>query len=61
MLVKAVASTWFAAFGGWLMLGETLSARGIAGCALILGGMILSQLNISFAGMTAAVRRVLRA
>ena len=51
----------FAAFGGWLMLGETLSVRGITGCALILGGMVLSQLNISFAGVSAAFKRVMRA
>ena len=51
----------FAALGGWLMLDETLSARGAAGCAFILGGMIVSQLNISFAGMGAAFKRVLRA
>jgi len=34
----------FAAIGGWLMLGETLSLRGLAGCALMLTGMIVSQL-----------------
>lgn len=34
----------FAAFGGWLLLGEVLSGRGIFGCALMLGGMLLSQL-----------------
>jgi len=34
----------FAAIGGWLMLGETLSPRGLAGCALMLTGMIVSQL-----------------
>lgn len=34
----------FAAIGGWLMLGEILSARGLFGCALMLAGMLLSQL-----------------
>ena len=34
----------FAAVGGWLLLGETLSLRGLAGCALMLSGMLLSQL-----------------
>jgi drug/metabolite transporter (DMT)-like permease len=34
----------FAALGGWMILGETLNARGLMGCALMLGGMILSQL-----------------
>jgi drug/metabolite transporter (DMT)-like permease len=34
----------FAAIGGWLMLGEILSVRGLFGCALMLAGMLLSQL-----------------
>ncbi len=34
----------FAAVGGWLILGETLSGRGILGCALMLAGMLLSQI-----------------
>ena len=34
----------FAAFGGWVMLGETLTPRGLLGCALMLLGMLLSQL-----------------
>jgi drug/metabolite transporter (DMT)-like permease len=37
----------FAAIGGWFMLGETLSARGLTGCALMLAGMVISQLNFS--------------
>ncbi len=36
--------TVFAALGGWLILGETLSLRALFGCALILGGMLASQL-----------------
>lgn len=35
----------FAALGGWLFLGELLSFRGLAGCALMLAGMIVSQLG----------------
>ncbi|HDY97798.1 MAG TPA: DMT family transporter [Pseudomonas sabulinigri] len=34
----------FAALAGWLILGETLSPRGLFGCALMLGGMLLAQL-----------------
>jgi drug/metabolite transporter (DMT)-like permease len=34
----------FAAIGGWLILGETISARGLVGCGLMLAGMLLSQL-----------------
>jgi drug/metabolite transporter (DMT)-like permease len=34
----------FAALGGWIVLGETLTARGLLGCALMLAGMLLSQL-----------------
>lgn len=33
----------FAALGGYLLLEERLSARALAGCALMLAGMILSQ------------------
>ncbi len=35
----------FAAIGGWMLLGETLSVRGMTGCALMLSGMLLSQLQ----------------
>jgi drug/metabolite transporter (DMT)-like permease len=34
----------FAAIGGWLILGEIISARGLFGCGLMLSGMMLSQL-----------------
>lgn len=37
----------FAAVGGWLMLGETLSLRGLIGCALMLAGMLLSQFHLT--------------
>ena len=36
--------TVFAALGGWWILGEVLSARALFGCALILIGMLASQL-----------------
>ncbi|MBD3179341.1 MAG: EamA family transporter [Candidatus Latescibacteria bacterium] len=36
----------FAVLGGWLILHEVLSARGIWGCALMLAGMILSQISV---------------
>jgi drug/metabolite transporter (DMT)-like permease len=35
----------FAALGGWLILSETLSKRGVIGCALMLAGMLTSQLR----------------
>jgi drug/metabolite transporter (DMT)-like permease len=34
----------FAAFGGWLLLNEELTGRALAGCALMLAGMLLAQL-----------------
>ena len=34
----------FAVLGGWLMLNETLSLRGLIGCAFMLSGMILSRM-----------------
>ncbi len=37
--------TVFAVLGGWLVLGETLSPRGILGCVLMFVGMILSQFD----------------
>jgi len=36
--------TVFAAIGGWLILDERLSARALAGCALMLAGMLIAQL-----------------
>ncbi len=35
----------FAVVGGWLLLGETLSTRGLIGCALMLAGMMLAQVR----------------
>ena len=37
----------FGAVGGYLMLGELLNTRQLIGCALMLAGMILSQLATS--------------
>jgi drug/metabolite transporter (DMT)-like permease len=34
----------FAVIAGWIILRETLSARGLAGCTLMLAGMVISQL-----------------
>ena len=34
----------FAALAGWLILGETLTPRGLLGCALMLAGMLTAQL-----------------
>lgn len=38
----------FAAVGGWLFLNEILSMRGMLGCALMLTGMLVSQLHEYF-------------
>ncbi len=35
----------FAALGGWVVLGETLTLRGGVGCALMLAGMVVSQIG----------------
>ncbi len=34
----------FAALGGWLLLEESLGPRGLLGCAIMLAGMLISQL-----------------
>ena len=36
----------FAVLGGWLLIGETLSPRGLLGCALMLAGMISAQVTL---------------
>lgn len=36
----------FAVIGGWLILGESISTRGLMGCLLMLIGMILSQIYL---------------
>jgi drug/metabolite transporter (DMT)-like permease len=40
----------FAAIGGWLMLDEMLNSREFLGCALMLGGMLLSQIEVRSKG-----------
>jgi drug/metabolite transporter (DMT)-like permease len=37
--------TVFAALGGWLILGEIIPAMGLAGCGLMLAGIITSQIS----------------
>lgn len=34
----------FAALAGWALLGESMTTRGLTGCGLMLGGMLLAQL-----------------
>lgn len=38
--------TVFAALGGWLLLDEILSGRGLLGCMFMFAGMLLSQLGL---------------
>lgn len=52
----------FAALGGWLILNESISPRGLIGCTLMLSGMLLSQLyglleGVSFATLKAVFDR----
>ncbi|WP_246804558.1 EamA family transporter [Desulfosarcina cetonica] len=43
----------FAAVGGWLILGEVMSARAMLGCLLMFAGMLVSQLyGLVAAGLT---------
>lgn len=35
----------FAALSGWALLGETMNPRALTGCALMLGGMLVSELG----------------
>jgi len=43
--------TVFAALGGWLILSETLSTRGLIGCALMFAAMLLSQIPMERADL----------
>jgi drug/metabolite transporter (DMT)-like permease len=36
----------FGALGGWLVLRQSLSARELAGCALIFAAVVLAQLPV---------------
>jgi drug/metabolite transporter (DMT)-like permease len=47
----------FAALGGWLILDETISLRGLVGCTLMLSGMLLSQLYGLLEGISFATLR----
>ena len=47
----------FAALGGSFLLGERLGARGAAGCAVMLAGMIVSQVPLLVASRAANGRR----
>lgn len=38
----------FAAFFGWLLLGEGLTARQLLGCGLMLAGMVSAQISSTF-------------
>jgi drug/metabolite transporter (DMT)-like permease len=40
----------FAVIGGWLILNEEISARGLAGCALMLCGMVLAHISFKRRG-----------
>ena len=43
-LVWAKLQMAIAAVGGWLLLGQVLSAREMAGCAVMLAACVLAQL-----------------
>jgi drug/metabolite transporter (DMT)-like permease len=46
----------FAVIGGRLMLGEVLAVRELFGCVLMLGGMLLSQVDIKAIALEPPVR-----
>jgi drug/metabolite transporter (DMT)-like permease len=48
----------FAALAGWILLGETLTIRGMMGCGLMLAGMLLSQFQIRLNLFAGALRQV---
>ena len=48
----------FAALGGWVLLGERLPLRGVAGCVTIFAGVIVSQAPLILASLAAGRRRV---
>lgn len=51
--------TVFASIGGFIILNENLGARGYLGCALMLTGMLLSQLQNFSKKNTVAVNKVI--
>lgn len=50
----------FAAIGGWMLLSETLAFRGLAGCSLMLAGMLLSQFHLTAAQISRWIHGVFR-
>jgi drug/metabolite transporter (DMT)-like permease len=48
----------FAVLAGWLLLGEQFGGRELAGCGLMLAGMLLSQAGPFLQFKTAALRGV---
>ncbi len=48
----------FAVIGGWIVLNEGIALRGLIGCALMLGGMIISQfsLTIKFSNLKSFIK-----
>jgi drug/metabolite transporter (DMT)-like permease len=50
----------FGALGGWLILDETLSSRGLIGCTLMLAAMLLSQAPFGKDGLAKTVWRFIR-
>ncbi len=38
----------FAAIGGWLILNESMDSKALIGCALMLAGVVVSQLKFNF-------------
>jgi drug/metabolite transporter (DMT)-like permease len=49
--------TVFGALGGWLILDEILSSRGLIGCALMFAAMLLSQSPLGKDGLTGKLWR----
>ena len=46
----------FAALFGWLLLGERLGAWGLAGCGLILAGMLVAELPATLGSRAPGVK-----
>ena len=48
----------FAALGGWLILGESLTPRSLAGAALMLAGMVISQVWLRTKGSAGKMHNI---
>jgi drug/metabolite transporter (DMT)-like permease len=48
----------FAALGGWIVLGERLPMRGVAGCLIMFAGVLISQAPLLLSSLAAGRRRV---